>query len=565
MKKKLVSMILAASMAASLCACGSEANQNSQAANSSSQGSSGGSAEQSGGASSGENSSEGAEAYVPTYPIVDEPITVTGLVVDGDLSFSESRIVWDLVEEVTGINIEWINIDKDALSTYLAGNDWPDFFHTYNLSNSEINDYGVIGGRFVNYLEHLDIMPNLARTYEDYPLTLAASTQLNGEVYNLFQVTGGSATGTTARPHVRLDVLRDAGITELPTTVDELYDQLVILKEKNGEPGMVLDTDYKWGYASMLFAAFGSLNNPVFDADENHQVIFSPVTEQTKHYYEFLHKLYEEELMHREWLTLDNTAKNQLGQSGKVAFLSQASAQMLSEEDLNGDWSNLSCIAPLTSEYDDTRTLPGFVDYRPVAGMFINKDSQYVEEICKMFDIAFATEEVVEGTGLYGQAFTHGLEGVDWILNDDNTYEQIVPEGFSSFSAYQIQALRWNDLGRAEAIGLATTSTPGNAQARQIAYVEYVIPYQITENIFPQDPSGILKFTDDEQYIIDNKYADINMYVEKMKSEFITGVTDIESGWDAYVAECEKMGLQDVLEVYQASFDRWNDALNALN
>ena len=166
---------------------------------------------------------------------------------------------------------------------------------------------------------------------------------------------------------------------------------------------------------------------------------------------------------------------------------------------------------------------------------------------------------------MYGQAFTHGLEGVDWILNDDNTYEQIIPEGFSSFSAYQIQALRWNDLGRAEAIGLATTSTPGNAQARQIAYVEYVIPYQITENIFPQSPAGILKFTDDEQYIIDNKYADINMYVEKMKSEFITGVTDIESGWDAYVAECEKMGLQDVLEVYQASFDRWNEALNALN
>lgn len=561
MKKKLISMLLAASMTVSLCACGGEGNQDSQASGGSSSGqSSAGSSEQGGGAST-----ETAEAYVPTYPIVEEPITVTGLVVDADLSFSESRIVWDLVEEVTGINIEWINIDKDALSTYLAGNDWPDFFHTNNLSTSEINDYGVIGGKFVNYLEHLDVMPNLAKTYEDYPLTLAASTQLNGEVYNLFQVTGGSATGTTARPHVRLDVLRNAGITQLPTTVDELYDQLVILKEKNGEPGMVLDTDYKMGYASMLFAAFGPLNNPVFDAGADHKVVFSPVMEQTKHYYEFLHKLYEEELMHREWLTLDNTAKNQLGQSGKVAFLSQASAQMLSADDLNGDWSNLSCIAPLTSEYDDTRTLPGFVDYRPVAGMYINKDSQYVEEICKMFDICFATEEVAEGTGLYGQAFTHGLEGKDWKLNDDNTYEQIVPEGFSSFSAYQIQALRWSDVGRAEAIGLATTSTPGNAQARQIAYVENVIPYQITENIFPQEANGILKFTDDEQYIIDNKYADINMYVEKMKSEFITGVTDIESGWDAYVAECEKMGLAEVLEVYQAAFDRWNEALNALN
>lgn len=560
---RTVSAILAVSMVMSLCACGGGGNKESGGAAKTSEGQSDSTQAQNGGASLQETGT--AEAYVPTYPIVDEPITVTGLVVDGDLSVSESRIVWDLVEEVTGINIEWINIDKEALSTYLAGNDWPDFFHTYELSSSEVNDYGVLGGRFVNYLDHLDIMPNLAQTYKDYPMTLAASTQLNGEVYNLFQVTGGSATGTTARPHVRLDVLRAAGINELPTTVDELYDQLVILKEKNGEPGMILDTDVKFGYIPMLFAAFGTLNNPVFDADENQKVVFSPITEQTKHYYEFLHRLYDEELMHREWLTLDNTAKNQFAQSGKIAFLPQPSAQMLSEADLNGDWSNLSCVAPLTSEYDDTRTLAGFVDYRPVAGMYINKDSQYVEELCKMFDIAFATEEVVEGTGLYGQAFTHGLDGVDWKLNDDNTYEQIVPEGFSSFSAYQIQALRWQDLGRAEAIGLATTSTPGNAQARQIAYVEYVIPYQITENIFPQDPSAILKFTDDEQYVLDNRYGDINLYVEKMKAEFITGVTDIDSGWDAYVAECEKMGIDQVLEVYQASYDRWKEALNSLN
>ena len=92
-----------------------------------------------------------------------------------------------------------------------------------------------------------------------------------------------------------------------------------------------------------------------------------------------------------------------------------------------------------------------------------------------------------------------------------------------------------------------------------------MIPYQITENIFPQDPSAILKFTDDEQYVIDNKYGDINLYVEKMKAEFITGVTDIDKGWDAYVAQCEKMGIDQVLEVYQASYDRWREALNSLN
>lgn len=436
MKKRLTAALLSLSVAVSLGACGGKSADQPG----------GTSKEQSGTADIG---AQTGEPYVPTYPIVEEPITVTGLVVGCDTSVSESRDVWDKAEEITGIHIDWINIDEAALSTYLAGSDWPDFFHTYQLSTSQINDYGVVGGRFVNYLDYLNIMPNLAKAYEDYPAALAASTQINGEVYNLFQINGDTSTGTTARPHVRMDVLENAGITEYPKTVD----------------------------------------------------------------------------------------------------------------DLNGSWDNLGCLAPLTSEYDSEQSLAGRIDYRPVAGMFINKDSQYVEELCKLFDIAYATEEIVEGSGLYGQTFTYGFENVDWILNDDNTYEQIVPEGFESFTAYQNQKLRWWDLGRADKFGQAITSTVGNAQARQKGYVSNVIPYMATDHIFP---TGLLKFTDDEQYVIDNRYADISLYITEMEAKFITGVADIESEWDAYVAECERMGLSEVLKVYQSAYDRWNQALAAL-
>lgn len=503
------------------------------------------------------------ENYVPTYPIVEEPITVTGLVVGRDLSVSEDRLVWEKVEEVTGINIEWINIDAESLSTYLAGNDWPDFLHTDELTSSQVADYGVVGGRFVNYLDYLDIMPNLAQTYKDYPEALATSTQLNGEVYNLFQVGGPTSTGTTTRPHVRMDVLAAAGITEMPKTVDEFYNQLVTLKEKNGDPSLILDKRFDTGMLPMLFAAFGPQHNLNMDVTSEGKVIYSRVTDQMKHYYEFLHKLYEEELMNREWLTLDDTALDQLAKSGKVAYPTAAAVQKLSKEDIGGDWNNLGTLAPLTSEYDSTQTLAGRVDYRAVAGMYINSESPYIEELCKMFDIAFATEEVAEGTGLYGQAFTWGFENTDWVLNDDNTYDQMVSDEFGSFSEYQEQVLRWKDLGRADKFGSAITSTEGNSQARQKGYVENVIPYQITENIFPAEPLGILKFSEDEQYVIDNKYADITLYVDEMQAKFITGVADIDAEWDNYVATCEKMGLNEVLEVYQASYDRWNEALNA--
>ena len=43
-----------------------------------------------------------------------------------------------------------------------------------------------------------------------------------------------------------------------------------------------------------------------------------------------------------------------------------------------------------------------------------------------------------------------------------------------------------------------------------------------------------------------------------MEGKFITGVVDIETGWDEYCETLEKMGVQEVIEVYQAAYDRFN-------
>ena len=98
------------------------------------------------------------------------------------------------------------------------------------------------------------------------------------------------------------------------------------------------------------------------------------------------------------------------------------------------------------------------------------------------------------------------------------------------------------------------TSTPGNSQARQFGFVENVIPYQ-SDLYFP---ATMLKFTDDEQFVLDSYLTDITTYCKQMEGRFITGVSDVEKDWDSYCATLETMGLQKVLEVYQAAYDRWN-------
>ena len=174
--------------------------------------------------------------------------------------------------------------------------------------------------------------------------------------------------------------------------------------------------------------------------------------------------------------------------------------------------------------------------------------------------IAFATEEVVEGSGLYGQSFMYGMEDIDWTLNADGTFSQMFPDTYKSVSEYQLGALIWTNFGRADKFGSAVTATVGNAQARAKGFVASVIPYQSDKVV----KKSLLKFTEDEQYVLDNKFAEIESYYKQMEAEFITGAADIETKWDEYVATVEKMGIADVLKVYQDAYDRWNTAMDAV-
>lgn len=549
MKKKLLSLLLASAMAMSVCACGNAEGKESVVSN-----------ETIGVVSSETGSSEtistDAEPYVPTYPIVEDKITITALLVGEDTSLSETRIVWDEVEELTNIHIEWQNIDIDSYATYLASGEWPDLI-AHSMAQTSINDYGVTGGKFVNYLDYLDIMPNFKKAIEDYPAALAYATQMNGAVYNLFRINGDQSTNCYCRTHYRMDVLNAAGITEPPATIEEFYDCLVTLKDFYGEPSYIHNNNVQSGWNPSLYGAFGTLTQMNLADDGTGKVVFARTTEQMKLYYKFMHKLYDEGLMHPEYLTLDNAAIVALIQTGKVAFFPQSPAQKITADDLNGNWDSLGTLAPFTSEYDSTQEIVGYPDYNQDAGMFINAESEYVEEICKMLDIMYATEEVVEGSNLCGVNFGNGPEFISWVDNGDGTYTELAPEGYKNKSEYVNKAYRWTSVGRNDRMAGLITSTPGNAQVRSKGYVENIIPYQSDRYVYEKG----LKFTEDEQYVIDNKYGEIQNYIKQMEAEFISGASDIDEKWDEYVKTFEKMGIAEVLEVYQAAYDRFNEAM----
>ena len=492
--------------------------------------------------------------YAPHYPIVSEKTTVKGVLIGDNVNISQPRLVWKKLEQLTNIHVEWETVSKDSLAVLLASNNWPDFFHRVSdsIDNTYINDYGVVGNRFVNYQKYLQYMPNLQKAFKDYPDARKVVTETNGGIYQLPYI-GKDCTAVTARMYYREDTLKAAGC-EVPTTVDEFHNVLVKLKNhNNGAAPLAEDRE------QFLWASFGKGKDPDFEDDSTGKVVYNRISNQYKLYLKYMNQLYSEGLLHKEYLTLDSATKLSLAKQGLTVFGNDGLCG-LSEDAFKSGKVELNQLAPLTSKYDSTQTVMGWRCCQP-GSLMINSKSKYIKELCQMFDVMFATKEVAKGTGLDGTAFVYGPEGTTWKwANTGHTeYEFILPkelEGKKAFGTYVYDSLIYWDLGRFDEFENATTATEGNNKARQQGFVKNLVPYS-EKNPFPGD---YLKFTKDEQEVLDDNYTTIANYIKEMKGKFITGIANVDTNWNDYVSKVNSMGLKKVLEAYQSAYNRWNKA-----
>jgi putative aldouronate transport system substrate-binding protein len=78
--------------------------------------------------------------------------------------------------------------------------------------------------------------------------------------------------------------------------------------------------------------------------------------------------------------------------------------------------------------------------------------------------------------------------------------------------------------------------------------------YEQEGHIGPAFPT--LAFTDEERDIINEKYTDIETYVNETLDKFIMGRESLD-GFDAFVEQVNGMGLPEVLKVYQDAYNRY--------
>ena len=65
-----------------------------------------------------------------------------------------------------------------------------------------------------------------------------------------------------------------------------------------------------------------------------------------------------------------------------------------------------------------------------------------------------------------------------------------------------------------------------------------------------------MSYTPEEREVINAKYTEISTFKDEMFDKFIYGNESLDK-FDDFVAKINKMGLNDVIKVQQAAYDRY--------
>lgn len=475
------------------------------------------------------------------------------------LENAQDSYLMKLMSDAVGVEFSYRYVtDEQVPLLFVDFDQMPDVLFsaagTFGLTLQRINGYGAAGA-LVNYMDHLDKMPNLSKAYLDNPDLFDGVMSADGAVYTLPYYVY-TLTGCTNLIYFRGDHLAAVGRDKQPATVDELTQLLKDLKAHFGatDPKYIPMTVYEAGHAGFdnrltqwLYTAFGTDTDPGIHVDSNGQVVAGFATEQYKNMVIYLAQLVKEGLLDSDLFS----AKSSLMQAFMNENHTSVSTRMLNipKTSYADGVENYYISQPLTSSYTDT---PVFAEPTMARkwGAMISTTCQDLDAALAYMDAFFATESNPlneEGT-IYNLSLWLGEEGVDWEwVEEGKSYKEAEkPDDWAAKNGFsgtpyigKFHVMRMNPDG-------STDLLPQGVQQNCLPYAKSVL----------RDES--LALTDDENDIYTEKWADVSKYVSQMFAAFVSGDEDVEAQWDTYVSNLQQMGLDEILECYTDALERYN-------
>ena len=465
--------------------------------------------------------------------------------------------------------IDWTLVESSGFeekkNLVLAAGDYPDIFMD-GIKKTDEQTFGPLG-IFVNLAPYIEeYAPNTRELFERFPDVKKSLSYPDGAIYNLCDFNITPRDQFVSAPYYNEQWVLDMGL-EIPETLDDLYDIFVAVRDGDADADGETDdeipllysfenaTDFKYS----VLAAYGLIAlrddyGIMADYAEEGQYLFVPVQEGYKDYLTYMNKLYTEGILSPDCFTASGEQINAKVQSLDVFMIAGTPYGVMANDE---DWMKYDMLPFLTSEKSDEKIWPGTLRHVRSWGNFVMTDKcQYPVEMVKLQDYFYSEvgSMMVRAGREYG---TYDDYGWEIIITDEATGEwtskiHYDTENFSGYYAW-----------RQHNAPLQGTYVAGEFQNKVMIASDYKNNWYSETKMgtgrtdFMQIPYPEVTFTEEEQDTL-MVYVDIANYVKSMEAKFITGDADIEGEWDTYVSTIDGMGLEDIIAVKQAAYDRWN-------
>lgn len=457
-----------------------------------------------------------------------------------------------IIQEITkrtGIDFEFVaapNTEdqfREKFNVTVASGSIPDIMvSTYRDDMMKVAEQGTFAA-LDDYIE--EFAPNLNKILQDHPEYVRDLRASDGNIYFMPFI---GAVRTFKVWMLRGDWLDKLGL-DVPVTLDDWYHVFKAFKEQdpngNGKADEIPYTTRNTQAGVLAFMeAFGISG---FEANEQFfiedgQVKYAYTDPRCREALEFINKLYNEGLIDPEYATNDTNVwlsrlTNEISGSCQDTT-ARAYSLGTQVRSANEDSDAYFVVVAPPQGPDGTRMTTS--QMQPIRGYTaISADSPYIKEIVQLFDYFYSEE----GSLL----MNFGIEGVTYTMEDGKPkYTDIIAndeQGRSILSMLNIYGHReWayqQDIGYEDAL-------------LDDEYVNY--RNEMEQYIRPTIPA--LSFTEEEREVINGLYTEIQTYKDEMINKFIMGKEPLDN-FDEFVQTLNSMGIEEVLAVEQAAYERY--------
>lgn len=453
------------------------------------------------------------------------------------------------IEKATGVDVVFEcppDDSEDAYKMMVASGKLPDVI-MWNYSAATVRMFE--DGTIIDLTELIEKhAPNLSKIYSERPELRREVETSDGRLYYFPSINPMQTVEEICRKSYQGFIIRQDWLNKLglsyPNTIDEWYEVLTAFKTRDPNGNGYQDEIPYDGQSLYCFApAFGVLNTFCIKPDGT--VAFGPMEAEYKAYLQTMNKWYAEGLLgsncliHSEsWLS-ENIVNNLAG-----AFLGLDNAWRYYLPQIQETAPDASLLA--VPWLRNTQTGERYTPRKEMAGHMattvtvITSACENPEAAVKFIDYMYSEE----GSSL----LTWGVEGESWEWVEGKkqlTDMALTPDPEKGWLQLYNYAIGHASFPKYDGETVVLASYPEDQLIAERTWAEAE-----TSLIYP--PYITMSVTD--QAFCDSVMDEAANYIAEMELKFITGEESLDN-FDLFVAQLEKMGVGEVLNIYRKAYE----------